>query len=468
MVRLTAEQPAGAVEEPVRTRPHAPPVIVLTRNVQCGLAVALFVVSAWLTAATVSYLGSRDLLIDRADYISDLEQAYDKVVADSQTSTQALVGQVESLESEVARQKEALRQSSQIQASLEAQLASRERQLATLQTERDHARAVLARLEDGVGTTTSRLVSLHKHKDQLSRTVDQLELRLSEATFQRDAVRRAEQALRWQVARLESRLESVDQNREVAQLWFKDWVAGSVEALQELFVNTGVDLEVLVARAAANDVGAGGPFEGIEALNVLQQEHPGTDLVTVQIRRLSALQKLASSLPLASPLDHFHVTSHFGKRRDPFTNRLAFHSGLDLGAAPTSEILATAPGEVIHAGANGPYGKMVEIDHGMGVTTRYGHLNSVEVQVGDMVDFRQPIGVIGNTGRSTARHLHYEVRIDGKAYNPAKFLEAGRYLVDAFNLRPAGSGSDAPALDGAPSDRPLPVEQVVHEAKAPG
>ena len=468
MARLTVEQHLRTARAPGRKRTRAAPVILLTRNVQCGLAVGLFVVSAWLTAATISYVGSRNLLIDRADYISELEDAYDKLVADSQTSTQALVGQVESLEDEVARQEEALQQSAEIQASLEAQLASRDRQLAAIERERDHVAAVLARLEDGLGTTATQLVSTHKRKAELSRTVEQLEMRLSEATFQRDAVRRAEQALRWQVARLESRLESIDQNRDVAQLWFKDWVGSSVEALQELFVNTGVDLEILVARAAGNDVGAGGPFEGVEALNVLHQEQAGGDPMTAQIRRLSALQKLASSLPLASPLDHFHVTSHFGKRRDPFTSRLAFHSGLDLGAAPTSEILATAPGEVTYAGDNGPYGNMVEIDHGMGVTTRYGHLNAVKVQAGDMVDFRQPIGVIGNTGRSTARHLHYEVRIDGKAYNPAKFLEAGRYLVDVFNLRPGGGSSGGDGLEPGPAEPAPAVEQIVQEAKSDG
>ena len=171
-----------------------------------------------------------------------------------------------------------------------------------------------------------------------------------------------------------------------------------------------------------------------------------------QIRRLTALQKLASSMPLASPLDHFHITSNYGKRKDPFTKRWAFHGGLDLGAAPRSEILATAPGRVIYAGPNGPYGNMVEIDHGMGVTTRYGHLESILVEVMDDVDFRQPVGVIGSTGRSTARHLHYEVRIDDKAHNPAKFFEAGRYLVDLFNLKQ--SHTTPIAAEGPPPAKP--------------
>jgi murein DD-endopeptidase MepM/ murein hydrolase activator NlpD len=150
------------------------------------------------------------------------------------------------------------------------------------------------------------------------------------------------------------------------------------------------------------------------------------------IERLSALQTLARSLPLASPLDHFNLTSGYGKRRDPFTRGWAFHAGLDFSAAAGSKILATAPGLVVHAGPAGPYGKMVEIDHGMGVVTRYGHMKATSVAVGDEVQFRQEIGVIGNTGRSTSLHLHYEVRIDDVTHDPARFLDAGRLLVGVF------------------------------------
>jgi murein DD-endopeptidase MepM/ murein hydrolase activator NlpD len=303
-----------------------------------------------------------------------------------------------------------------------------------------------------VSATKSELKSALEDKVALAGAVRELEEEVRDATQQRDSVRRAERALRWQVARLESQLQSADQDREVAQLWFKDWVAGNVASLQELFVDTGIDLEVMVARAVVDETGAGGPLQGVDAMNGFTAGQ--SDPITSQIRRLSALQKLASSMPLASPLDHFHVTSHYGKRSDPFTKRLAFHGGLDLGAAPGSTILATAPGRVVHAGISGPYGNMVEIDHGMGVSTRYGHLKSINVEMMQEIDFRQEIGVIGSTGRSTARHLHYEIRIDGKAYNPAKFLEAGRFLVDLFNFKHAGA--DGPTVQQTVTPAPKP------------
>jgi murein DD-endopeptidase MepM/ murein hydrolase activator NlpD len=76
---------------------------------------------------------------------------------------------------------------------------------------------------------------------------------------------------------------------------------------------------------------------------------------------------------------------------------------------------------------------MVEIDHGLGILTRYGHLQSIDVAIGDEVEFRQELGVVGNTGRSTSRHLHYEIRIDDRAFDPARFLDAGRLLVGIFD-----------------------------------
>lgn len=449
MVRLTGDDDHPDARTPSSASGM---VIILSRPVQVGLAVVLFGLSAWLTVATVSYFGSRSLLVDRADYIGELEDAYEQMVAETESSTEVLLDQVRTLEDDTSAHREALSQLREVQSALQSQLSSREDQLRSVLGQRDRARVMLMEIEAGFSLTSDRLRQALEEKLALGNTVAILETQVTEVTEQRDTVRRAERALRWQVARLESQLESADQDRAVAQLWFKDWVAGNVASLQDLFVDTGVDLETLIARAAANETGAGGPLQGVDAMNGLAAA-PGGDPITAQIRRLSALQRLASAMPLASPLDHFHVTSHFGKRKDPFTKRWAFHGGLDLGAAPGSKILATAPGRVVHAGIGGPYGNMVEIDHGMGVTTRYGHLKSVSVEMMQEVDFRQEIGVIGSTGRSTARHLHYEVRIDGKGYDPAKFLEAGRYLVDLLNFAQA---SEPPAEVSTVTPMPKP------------
>lgn len=135
-------------------------------------------------------------------------------------------------------------------------------------------------------------------------------------------------------------------------------------------------------------------------------------------------------LPLARPLStEYDITSSFGTRLDPFTRGLAMHSGIDFRATTGTAVRATAPGKVIEAGYNGGYGRMVEIDHGNGVSTRYAHLSSIQVSEGDTIRTGQVVGAVGSTGRSTGPHLHYEVRIDDDATDPMRFLRASRLMT---------------------------------------
>jgi murein DD-endopeptidase MepM/ murein hydrolase activator NlpD len=122
------------------------------------------------------------------------------------------------------------------------------------------------------------------------------------------------------------------------------------------------------------------------------------------------------------------TTSNFGMRIDPFLNSPAMHTGLDFRGSTGEPIRATAAGKVTQAGWNGGYGKLVEVDHGNGFATRYGHLSDIEVTVGQTIRIGQVVGRLGSTGRSTGPHLHYETRIDGDAVDPQKFLRAGSRL----------------------------------------
>jgi murein DD-endopeptidase MepM/ murein hydrolase activator NlpD len=243
------------------------------------------------------------------------------------------------------------------------------------------------------------------------------------------------QRLRWRLALLEDEVERLQSHDDIAQLWLKDWVRGSVEALEDLFLETGIDVERLVARAASGPAPAqGGPLQVAGPDEIVASATSSTgDSTSGNIHRFAVLQRIARTVPLASPLDQFYVTSPYGKRRDPFTNTWAYHAGLDLGAPRNSKVLATAPGRVVVAGPSGPYGQMVEIDHGLGILTRYGHLQSIHVAVGNEVHFRQELGMIGNTGRSTSRHLHYEILIDDRVVDPARFLNAGRLLIGVLD-----------------------------------
>ena len=133
-------------------------------------------------------------------------------------------------------------------------------------------------------------------------------------------------------------------------------------------------------------------------------------------------------IPFSPPLEHFAVSSHFGKRRDPINKRWAMHYGLDLTGFKRASVYATSPGKVVKSGYKGKYGKFIEIDHGDGFKTRYGHLYKILVKRGQKVKFRHKIGLLGNSGRSTGPHLHYEVTHNGKQKNPWHFIKAGKYV----------------------------------------
>jgi len=138
------------------------------------------------------------------------------------------------------------------------------------------------------------------------------------------------------------------------------------------------------------------------------------------------LSRTLALVPYRKPvIGEVEFTSGFGIRNDPFLGRPAMHTGLDFRAGSGDPVRATANGKVVSSGWTGGYGRMVEIDHGNGLSTRYGHLSEIGVKVGDQIRIGQVIGAVGSTGRSTGPHLHYETRIDGEAVDPQKFLRAG-------------------------------------------
>lgn len=136
---------------------------------------------------------------------------------------------------------------------------------------------------------------------------------------------------------------------------------------------------------------------------------------------LSERQSLLNAIPNIKPARGW-LTSRFGNRMNPFTGKSTLHAGLDIAAAPGSPVYAPADGVVIFASYDESYGKLVSIDHGYGYTTRFGHNSQVYVHVGQRVNKWDVIAAVGNTGRSTGPHLHYEIRLNGQAVNPENFI----------------------------------------------
>jgi Membrane proteins related to metalloendopeptidases len=191
---------------------------------------------------------------------------------------------------------------------------------------------------------------------------------------------------------------------------------------------TGVDVDALVESAPG---GLGGPFEEPEARStVFDASLNGLDAA---LTRLEALRGTAKALPYGSPAPGQPVTSRYGNRIDPFIGRLALHAGIDFQAETGAKVLSTGAGTVVAAEYSGGYGNLVEIDHGHGITTRYGHLSRILVSAGDKLETGDLIGRAGSTGRSTGPHVHYEVRRNGRAVDPARFLSAGMKLRTYLN-----------------------------------
>ncbi len=149
-----------------------------------------------------------------------------------------------------------------------------------------------------------------------------------------------------------------------------------------------------------------------------------------EIDYLMVLERLVNAMPLSQPMKSFYISSSFGKRIDPITHRSMMHHGLDFVGVTHEKIMSPSQGKVVFAGRFSDYGNAVVIDHGFGITTRYGHLSALKVQTGEIVKRGQVIALQGNTGRSTGSHLHYEVRYKNTPLNPKRFLETGNALLN--------------------------------------
>jgi murein DD-endopeptidase MepM/ murein hydrolase activator NlpD len=231
-----------------------------------------------------------------------------------------------------------------------------------------------------------------------------------------------------------ARFDSIEQRQIAALNRLKAPAAAKAERLREAFVEAGLPVERMMRQAAARPeadgvtrVAMGGPY-------VPAPDRGGAfDRAYASVNSsISAMDELRQALPFAplrQPLPGMlDVTSTFGYRTDPFFGRPALHTGIDFRGEYGEPVRATAAGRVVTAGQAGGYGNLVEIDHGSGLATRYGHLSRIAVEAGQWVSAGAVIGAIGSTGRSTGPHLHYEVRVDGAPVDPSRYIKAGKLL----------------------------------------
>lgn len=236
-------------------------------------------------------------------------------------------------------------------------------------------------------------------------------------------------AVRDQVRRLEMALERLRGATTRAVQQTADAAGDRIAEVERQLGRLGLDPERLVSTERRRG-GSGGPFipapAGAEA-------DTGIGTLMERMAYWTTVKLAMQRLPLSNPIRDSHdFTSGFGARKDPLNNRTGIHEGIDLAAAVGTPVYATGNATVTRAEPYGRYGITVDLDHGNGVTTRYAHLSRTKVKAGQKVTRSTVIGLLGNTGRSTGPHLHYEVRVADKPRNPVTFISVGR---DAAKIR---------------------------------
>jgi murein DD-endopeptidase MepM/ murein hydrolase activator NlpD len=294
--------------------------------------------------------------------------------------------------------------------------------------ERDEARAEIARLtlaldQDGNGAATE----MGRMQDTAA-TLDFLTGALEATARERDAGAAETQEARDEVLALQDaiRIDAARNDAIFAKL--EEAVTVSMEPLDKMFRSVGLDPDDLIASVRKGYTGQGGPLAPISVSTSgqpLAPEELRANAILKQMDEMNLYRMAAFKVPLGMPVKSaVRFTSGFGGRNDPLGRGYRQHEGQDLAGDYGTAIYATADGVVVHAGWENGYGRLIKIQHAFGIETRYAHLSQIRVEVGQRVSRGDKIGDMGNSGRSTGTHLHYEVRIGGSAVNPLKFIKA--------------------------------------------
>lgn len=283
--------------------------------------------------------------------------------------------------------------------------------------ERDSARSELAALsagEEGVQTGAG----------QMDGAVDLLATALADTASERDAMaEQAETALR-QASEMQLELELLEEKNDQIFRQLEEAMLVSVEPIEKMFRAVGMNPDQLIEQVRRGYSGTGGPLTPISfttdgGAGDLQAARANG--IISQLDRINMYRIAAEKAPFSMPVrSGFRFTSGFGPRWG------RMHNGLDFAAAIGTPIYAPADGVVTFAGWSSGYGRLVKIQHAFGIETRYGHQSRIRVQVGQRVSRGDRIGDIGNSGRSTGPHLHYEIRVGGRPVNPMNYIRAGK------------------------------------------
>ena len=293
--------------------------------------------------------------------------------------------------------------------------------------QREEARTELAALKqetsdtDMYMTASSTPVQMAFMTDALARTAeerDQIASDAQDALVQRDE-------LELEIRLMQERSDAIFRQLE-------DAMVISVEPLDKMFRQAGMPTDRIIEEVRRGYSGMGGPLTPLSLSTRGEEDELSADearanILLQQMDQLNLYRIAAEKAPFASPVHSaVRFTSGFGTRRDPKTGGRRMHNGADFAGAHGTDIFATADGVVTHAGWQSGFGRLVKIQHALGIETLYAHNTKINVKVGQRVSRGDHIADMGSTGRSTGTHLHYEVRVNGKPVNPMTYIKAAR------------------------------------------
>jgi murein DD-endopeptidase MepM/ murein hydrolase activator NlpD len=359
----------------------------------------------------------RDKLIyeDRLNAMSQERDLRAQEAMAAQTRFSAALEQISAMQSELLASEEERRE-------LETGLAVVHDTLRRTMSERQQAQADLAAL-----TAANEQVSV-ADADEMADTIDFVTEALADTAAERDGVATVAQEATQLAGDLDLELRLMKEHNDEIFRQLEDALEISVEPLDKMFRTAGLDPDNLIEEVRRGYSGQGGPLVPIQMSTMGSAgQDDGTlrangildELDRINLYRI-AVQRVPFSLPV---LDSFRYTSGFAMRWG------RMHEGVDMAGPIGTPVYSTADGVVIFAGWASGYGRLIKIQHEFGIETRYGHLNAIRVEVGQRVSRGERIGDMGNSGRSTGPHLHYEIRVGGEPLNPMIYIGAGNDVL---------------------------------------
>lgn len=237
-----------------------------------------------------------------------------------------------------------------------------------------------------------------------------------------------------QLTSLQFSLARIERQQQALAESMIERLSGRIAYVEKTLKKSGIASRKLIQLSKNRpslSMAMGGPFilyDGGNDQDDFSDNEPFAKLYS-HYNRLIDLESAVQHIPIGIPVKKYYISSGFGIRKDPFRKKWAHHYGLDMAGWWKTPIYASANGIVVRAGWNGAYGNFIEINHGNGFRSRYGHLSRIMVKKGDRVTLEQKIGLMGTTGRSTSPHLHYEIWFNGKPINPLKIFKASNNVL---------------------------------------